>query len=181
VLGVACHKHPPRVVSRTLEVAHGGQALTPHRFTLILDGEQGNDGAGKAQQVVLTKLREDLVGSRLQSVIEVVACSHGEPGRHARVGGVCRDVHMDLAASMPELMVWAAMVRGSPRVAETVQHVLEQGRKAGTVQPIAMKLSVGPKGGVGVVIHLLKTREKRINISSIERRQQTKTQNKPPR
>jgi hypothetical protein len=61
---------------------------------------------------------------------------------------------------MPELTVWVAMVRGSPRVAETVQHVLEQGRKAGTVQPIAPKPSVGLEGGVGVGVHLSKTREK---------------------
>jgi hypothetical protein len=39
--------------------------------------------------------------------------------------------------------------------------------------------SVGSKVGVGVVIHMSKTREKRINISSIEQRQQTKTPNKP--
>jgi hypothetical protein len=66
-------------------------------------------------------------------------------------------------------------------VAETVEHVPEQGRKAGTVQPVAMKLSVSPEGGVGVVIHLLKIREKQINISSIEHRQQTRNQNKPQR
>jgi hypothetical protein len=82
---------------------------------------------------------------------------------------------------MPELTARAAMVGGSPRVAETVQHVPEQGRKPGTVQPITTKLSIGPEGGVGVVIHLPKTREKWINIASNEQKQQTKTQNKPPR
>jgi hypothetical protein len=73
---------------------------------------------------------------------------------------VSRDVYVDLAASTSELTVRVATVRGSPRVAETVQHVLEQGQKAGTVQPIAPKPSVGPEGGVGVVVHLSKTREK---------------------
>jgi hypothetical protein len=67
---------------------------------------------------------------------------------------------MDLAAPQPELMVRAATVRGKPCVAKTVQHVPEQGGKPGAVQPVATKPSVGPKGGVGVVIHLLKTREK---------------------
>jgi hypothetical protein len=43
------------------------------------------------------------------------------------------------------------------------------------VQPITTEPSFGSKGGVEVVIHLSKTREKRINISSIEQRQQTKT------
>jgi hypothetical protein len=35
-----------------------------------------------------------------------------------------------------------------------VKHILEQGRKAGTVQPITTEPSVGPEGGVRVVIHL---------------------------
>jgi protoheme ferro-lyase len=82
---------------------------------------------------------------------------------------------MDLAASQSELMVRVAMIHGKPRVAEAVQHVLEQGGKSGMVQPVTTELSVGSKGDVGVVIHLSKTREKRINISSIEQRQQTKT------
>jgi hypothetical protein len=73
---------------------------------------------------------------------------------------VSRDVDVDLTASMPELMVCAAMAHGSPRVVETVQHVLELGQKVGTVQPIALKPSVGLEGDVGVVIHLSKTREK---------------------
>jgi hypothetical protein len=44
----------------------------------------------------------------------------------------------------------------------------EQDGKPGVVQPITTEPSVGSEGGVGVVIHLSKTREKRINISSIE-------------
>jgi hypothetical protein len=110
------------------------------------------------------------VGSPLQSVIEVVVPSCGEPSHHARVGGVSRDVHMDLAASTPELMVRATTVRGSPRVAKTVQHVPEQGRKPRMVHPIAAVPSISSKGGVGVVVHLSKTRKKQINISSIEQR-----------
>jgi protoheme ferro-lyase len=82
---------------------------------------------------------------------------------------------MDLAAPQPKLTVRMAMIHGKPRVAETVQHVSEQGGKTGAVQPVATEASVGSQGGIGVVIHLLETREKRINISSIEQRQQTKT------
>jgi hypothetical protein len=67
---------------------------------------------------------------------------------------------MDLAAPQPELMVQTAMVRGIPRVAEEVQHVPKYGGKHGVVQPVTMEPSVGSKGGVGVVIHLSKTREK---------------------
>jgi hypothetical protein len=63
------------------------------------------------------------------------------------------------------------MVRGSPRVAKAVQHVPEQHQKNGTVQPVATKPSVSSKGGVGVVVHLLKIKEKQINISCIEQRQ----------
>jgi hypothetical protein len=74
---------------------------------------------------------------------------------------------MDLAAPQPELAVWTAMVHGKTRVAEAVQHVLNQGRKPRAVQPVTTEPSVGSKGGVGVVIHLSKTREKQINISSI--------------
>jgi hypothetical protein len=88
---------------------------------------------------------------------------------------------MDLTTSTPELTVRVAMVRGSPRVAKAVEHVPEQGRKDETVQPITTKPSVGLKGGMGVVIHLSKTRDKQINISSIEQRQHTRTQNKPSR
>jgi hypothetical protein len=67
---------------------------------------------------------------------------------------------MDFLVPQPKLTVWAAMVRGKPRVTEMVQHVPELGGKLGAVQPVTMKPSIGSKGGVGVVIHLLKTREK---------------------
>jgi hypothetical protein len=125
--------------------------------------------------VALTELREGLVGSPLQSVVEVVPSSRGKSSRHGRVGGVSQNVHMNLAAPQSELMVRTDAIRGKPRVAEAVQHVLKQGRKPEAVQPITTEPSVSSKGGVGVVIHLSKTREKRINISSIEQRQQTKT------
>jgi hypothetical protein len=91
------------------------------------------------------------------------------------VGGVSQNVHVDLAAPQPELMVWTAVIHRKPRVAEAVQHVLKHGGKPGAVQPITTEPSVGSKGGVEVVIHLSKTREKRINISSIEQRLQPKT------
>jgi hypothetical protein len=120
VLGVVSRERPPRVVSRTLGVTNCGQALTPRRVALVQDREQGNDSADEARQVALIKLRDGLVGSPLQSVVEVIARSRGELGRHARVEGVSRDVHVDLAKSMPELMVRAVTVRGSPSVAEMV-------------------------------------------------------------
>jgi hypothetical protein len=75
--------------------------------------------------VVLTELCEGLVGSPLQSVVEVVTPSHGKPSRHGRVSGVRQNVHVDLAAPQPELTVRAAAIRGKPRVAEAVQHVPE--------------------------------------------------------
>jgi hypothetical protein len=118
--------------------------------------------------VALIELHEGLVGSPFQSVIEVITPSRGKPSHHGRVGGVSRNVHMDLAAPQPELTVWVAVIRRKPRAVEAVQHVPEQGGKPGVVQPIATKPSVGYKGGVGVVIHLSKTREKQINISSID-------------
>jgi hypothetical protein len=155
--------------------------LTPHYVALVLNGEQGDGGVFKDWKVALTELHEGLVGSPLQSVIEVIATSHGEPSCHGRVSGVSWSVYMDLAAPMPELTVWATTICGSRHVAKMVQHVLEQGGKAGAVQPIATEPSVGSKGGVGVVVHLSKTREKQINISSIDQRQQTKTPNKPSR
>jgi hypothetical protein len=65
-------------------------------------------------------------------------------------------------------MVQVATVCENPRIAKAVQHVPEQGGKTAAVQPVIMEPSVGYEGGVGVVIHLLKTGEKRINISSIE-------------
>jgi hypothetical protein len=93
---------------------------------------------------------------------------------------VSQDIHVGLAASTLELMVRATTVRGSPHVPKTLQYVSEQGQKSGTVQPIAMVPSVSFEGGIGVVVHLSKTKEKQINISSIEQRQHTKTPNKPP-
>jgi hypothetical protein len=103
--------------------------------------------------VTLTELHEGLVGSPLQSVIEVVTLSRDKPNRHGWIGGVSRNVHMDLVAPELELMVQAAMVHGKSRVAKTVQHIPEQGGKPGAVQPIATEPSIGFKGGTGVVIH----------------------------
>jgi hypothetical protein len=57
----------------------------------------------------------------------------------------------------------------------------KQGQKARTVQPVTMEPSIGPEGCIGVVVHLSKTRKKRINIWSIEQTQQTRTQKRPPR
>jgi hypothetical protein len=68
------------------------------------------------------------------------------------------------------------MVSRNPRVAKTVQQVLKQGGKTGVLQPITTEPPVDSEGGVGVVIHLSKTKEKQINISSIEQRQQKKLQ-----
>jgi hypothetical protein len=131
--------------------------------------------------VALTELCEGLVGSPLQSVIEVVASSRGKPSRHSRVSGVSRNVNMDLAAPQPELTVRMATVCRNSRVAKAVRHIPEHGGKTGMVQPVTLEPSIVSEGGIGVVIHLLKTREKRINISSVEQRQQTKTPNKPRR
>jgi hypothetical protein len=147
-----------------LSVAHSVQVLALCHVALILNREQGNGGAGKAQLVALTELHESLVVSPLQGAIEVVA-----GGRHAKVRRVSQDVHLDLAASTPKLMVWATTVCGSPRVAETVKHVLEQGRKAGTVQPIAAKPSVDPEGGIGVVVHLSETRKNESTFHPLNR------------
>jgi hypothetical protein len=179
VLGVAYGKHPTRMVGQKLGVADGDHALTPHRVALIPNGEQGNGGVIENWQVALTELREGLVGSPLHSVIEVITPSRGKPSCHGRIGGVSQNVHMDLAAPQPELMARAAMARGEPHVAKAVQHVPEQVEKPRAVQSVTTEPSVSSKGGVGVVIHLLKTREKRINISSIERDNEPKLQNKP--
>jgi hypothetical protein len=156
------------MVGRKLGVANDGHALTPHRVALVPNGEQDDGGVTEDRQVELTELRESLVGSPLQSVIKVVTSSRGKPSRHDRVGGVSQNVHMDHVAPQPELMVWRATECRNPRVAKAVQHVPEQGGKTGAVQPITTEPSVDFEGGVGVVIHLSKTREKQINISSIE-------------
>jgi hypothetical protein len=160
VLGIACHERPTRVVGRKLGVVNDSHALTPHHIVVISNGEQGDGGAVEAQQVVLTKLHEGLVDNPLQGVIEVVAPCSGEPSSHARVIVVSCDVHVDPEASTPKLMVWVATVCGSPHVTKTVQHVLEQGCKPGMVQPFTTVPSIGFKVGVGVVIHLSKTKEK---------------------
>jgi hypothetical protein len=107
-------------MGQKLRVTNGGYALTPHRVTLIPNGEQSDGGVTEDRQVALTELREGLVDSPLQSVIEVVTPSHGKPSHHGRVGGVSRDVHMDLIVPQPELMVRAAMVHGKPYVAKAV-------------------------------------------------------------
>jgi hypothetical protein len=160
VLGVACRECPTRVVGRKLGVANGGHALTPHHVALILNGEQGYGDVTKDRQVVLTELHEGLVDSPLQSVIEVIASSRGKPSRRSRVSGVSQNVHMDLAAPPHELTVQAAMICGTPCVAKLVQHVPDQGGKTGAVQPITTEPSTSSEGGVGVVIHLSKRKEK---------------------
>jgi hypothetical protein len=117
VLGVACGKRPTRMVGRKLRVVDGSHALTPHRVTLVLNGEQGNSGVTENRQVALTELCEGLVGSPLQSVVEVIAASRGKSSHYGQVGGVSWDVHVDLAAPQPELMVWVAVICGKPHVA----------------------------------------------------------------
>jgi hypothetical protein len=97
VLGVTCREHPTRMVGRELGVADGHHALTPHSVALILNGEQGDGGVAEDQQVALKEPGEVLVGSPLQSVIEVVTLSCGKPSHHGRGGGVSQNVHMDLA------------------------------------------------------------------------------------
>jgi hypothetical protein len=92
-------------VGQKLGVTDGGHALTPHRIALILNGEQGKGGVAENRQVALTELREGLVGSPLQSVVEVVTPSRGKSSHHGRVGGVSQNIHMDLAAPQPKLMV----------------------------------------------------------------------------
>jgi hypothetical protein len=160
VLGVACHERPTHMVGRNLRVTNGVYTLTPHRVALILNGEQGDSDIIEDRQVVLTELREGLVGSPLKRVVEVVTPSRGKPSHHGWVSGVSRNVHMDLAAPQPELTVRAATVRGKSLVAEAVQHVLKQGGKPRAVQPVAMEPSVDSKGSVGVVVHMSKSREK---------------------
>jgi hypothetical protein len=113
MLGVACCKRPTCMVSRKLRVANDGHALTPHRIALIPNGEQGDGGVDEDRQVALTELREGLVSSPLQSVIEVVTQSHGKPSRHGRVGGVSRIVHMGLVVPQPKLTVQWPRYAGS--------------------------------------------------------------------
>jgi hypothetical protein len=133
VLGVACRERPTCVAGRKLGVTNGGHTLTPYRVALVPNGEQGDGGVAEDRQVMLTELREGLVGSPLQSVIEVIAPSRGEPSHQGWVSGVSQNVHMDLAVPKPELTVWTATVRGGPRVAKIVQHIPEQGGKTRVV------------------------------------------------
>jgi hypothetical protein len=98
VLGVVSCECPTRMVGRKLRVTDGAHALTPHRIALILNGDQGDGGVTEDRQVALIELREGLVGSPLQSVVEVITSSRGKPSHHGRVGGVSQNVHMDLAA-----------------------------------------------------------------------------------
>jgi hypothetical protein len=160
MLGVACHERPTRVVGQKLGVINDSHVLTPHRVALVPNGEQGDGGVTKDRKVALTELHEGLVGNPLQSVVEVVALSRGKPSRHGLVSGVSRNVHMDLAASKPELTGRVSTVRRGPRVAKTVQHVPELGGKTRAVQPVTTEPSISSEGGVGVVIHLSKIREK---------------------
>jgi hypothetical protein len=76
------------MMGRKLSVANDGYALSPHRVALVLNGKQGDSSVAEDQQVALTELHEGLVGSPLQSVIEVITPSHGKPSRHSQVGGV---------------------------------------------------------------------------------------------
>jgi hypothetical protein len=65
VLGIACCEHPNRMVGQKVGVANGGHALTSHRVALVPNGEQCDGGAVEDRQVMLTELREGLVGSPL--------------------------------------------------------------------------------------------------------------------
>jgi hypothetical protein len=124
--------------------------------------------------VALTELREGLVGSPLQSAVEVVTPSRGKLSHHDRVGGMRWNVHMDLAAPQPELMVRAAMVRGKPRVAKATRPRVRWENRA--VHPIAMEPSVSSEGDVGVVVYLSKTREKQITFHQSNRDNKPKLQ-----
>jgi hypothetical protein len=88
---------------------------------------------------------------------------------------------MDLAAPQSELMVLTATIRGEPHVAEAVQHVPEQGGKPGVVQSITTEPSIDSKGGVGVVIHLLKQGRNESTFHPSNRDNKLKLQNKPRR
>jgi hypothetical protein len=100
MLGVACRERPTCVVSQKVGVANSSHTLSPYHVALIPNGEKGNGGTVEDQQVALIELREGLVGSPLQSVVEVVALSYGELSRHGWIRGVSQDVHVDPAASM---------------------------------------------------------------------------------
>jgi hypothetical protein len=112
-------------VNGQLRVTNSGHALTPHRVALVPNGEQGNGGVAEDRRVALIELCEGLVGSPLQSVIEVITPSRGKPSRYSRLSGVSRNVQMDLAVPQLKLTVRASIVCGNPRVAKAVQHVSE--------------------------------------------------------
>jgi hypothetical protein len=149
MLGVVCRDRPICMVGWKLGVANGGHVLTPHRIAPISNGEQGNGGVAKDRLVALAELCEDLVGSPFQSIIKVVALSHGKPSHHSQVSGMNQNVHMDLAAPKPKLTERAAMVCRNPRVAKVVQHILMQGGKTGAVKPsqrnnpLALRVALG--------------------------------------
>jgi hypothetical protein len=75
---------------------------------------------------------------------------------------------MDLTMPMPKLAVQTATARGSPCEAKTVQHVPKQIGKARMVQPVTTELSISSKGGVGVVVHLLKQRRNMLTFHPSE-------------
>jgi hypothetical protein len=91
MLGIAGHERPTRMVDQKLRAANGGYAPTPHHNALIPNGEQGDGSVVEDRQVALIELCEGLMGSPLQSVINVVPPSRGKPSRHGRVGGVSRN------------------------------------------------------------------------------------------
>jgi hypothetical protein len=66
---------------------------------------------------------------------------------------------MNLTTPTSKLAIQAAVVGGGPCEAETVQHILKQGGKAGTVQPVAAEPPVSTKDNVGVVVICQKTGE----------------------
>jgi hypothetical protein len=88
---------------------------------------------------------------------------------------------MDLAAPQSELTVQTTVIRGTTLVAEAVQHVSEQGKKLGAVQPVTTEPSIGSKGGVGVVIHLSKQGGNESTFHLSNRDNKPKLQNKPRR
>jgi hypothetical protein len=62
---LACRELPTHVAGRKLGVTNSGHALTPHRVSLVPNGEQGDGDAIEDRQVALTELHEGLVGSPL--------------------------------------------------------------------------------------------------------------------
>jgi hypothetical protein len=53
------------MVGRKLGAINGSHALTPHCIALVPNGEQGDSDVTEDRQVVLTELRDGLVGSPL--------------------------------------------------------------------------------------------------------------------